>query len=585
MKNTFHKPNVVFVLTDDQGYGDLGCAGNTIVQTPNIDEFYDECIRFTQFHVGPVCAPTRAGLMTGHYANSTGVWHTYGGRSLLRKGEWTLASALRENGYRTGIFGKWHLGDEYPYRPNDRGFETAIVHGGGGVGQTPDYWGNDYFDDTYSVNGQYRRFEGYCTDVFFREALSFIEANREEPFFCYIAPNAPHSPLNVGKKYSDPYRGKTNPQRAQFYGMITNIDENFGILRQKLEAWNLDERTILVFMTDNGTRTGVEVDGMQFVVDGFNCGMRGRKISEYDGGHRVPFFVRWPDGNLEGGKDIDELTANVDFMPTILDLCDVPVKEGRTFHGRSIKPLIGGKHKWEERVLVTDSQRNAYPAKWRKSAVMTNRWRLVNGRELYDIKADQEQRCDIAGKHPEVVAELRAEYEKWWAVVSKQYDEMIPLFIGRKPTTLSSHDMRNEECDVAYSQGQIRRGKNTIGYWEIEVEEDGIYRFALRRWPASANRPISSGIDGDDVQFERDNILEENWYFYTGGRALPVREAFISIGGELQSKPVTAEDSVSIFDVALKKGQAKLQAWFGDGKNVITSAYFIDVFWCCPLVE
>jgi arylsulfatase A-like enzyme len=581
MNNSGQKPNVVFVLTDDQGYGDLGCAGNTIVQTPNIDKFYYDCIRLTQFHVGPVCAPTRAGLMTGHYANSTGVWHTYGGRSLLRKDEWTLASALKENGYRTGIFGKWHLGDEYPYRPNDRGFETAIVHGGGGVGQTPDYWGNDYFDDTYSVNGQHRRFEGYCTDVFFREALKFIEANREEPFFCYIATNAPHSPLNVEKKYSNLYRDKTNPQRAQFYGMITNIDENFGILRQKLEAWNLEDRTILVFITDNGTRTGVEVDDMQFVVDGFNCGMRGRKTSEYDGGHRVPFFMRWPEGGLEGGKDIDELTANVDFMPTILDLCGVPVKEGRTFHGRSIKPLIEGKHKWEERVLVTDSQRNAYPAKWRKSAVMTNKWRLVNGRELYDIKADSEQRCDIAGKHPEVVANLRAEYEKWWAIVSTQYDEMIPLHIGKKPTILTSHDMRNEECDVAYSQGQVRRGKHTVGYWEIEVEEDGIYRFALRRWPASVNQPISSGIEGDDIQFERDNILEENWYFYTGGRALPVREAFISLGEKIQSNPVTAEESVAVFDVGLKKGQTTLRAWFGDGYKVITSAYYIDVVWCC----
>jgi arylsulfatase A-like enzyme len=585
MMHTVRKPNVVFVLTDDQGYGDLGCTGNTIVRTPNIDKFYDDCIRFTQFHVGPVCAPTRAGLMTGHYANSTGVWHTYGGRSLLRKDEWTLASALKENGYRTGIFGKWHLGDEYPYRPHDRGFETAIVHGGGGVGQTPDYWGNDYFNDTYSVNGQHRKFKGYCTDVFFQQALRFIEANRETPFFCYIAPNAPHTPLNVEKKYSDLYRDKTNVERAQFYGMITNIDENFGMLRQNLVAWNLEDRTILVFMTDNGTRTGVTVDTMQFVVDGFNYGMRGRKTSEYDGGHRVPFFIRWPEGNLEGGKDIDELTANVDFMPTILDLCDVPTKEGKTFHGRSIKPLIEGKQEWEERALVTDSQRNSYPAKWRRSAVMTNKWRLVNGRELYDIKADQEQRYDVAENYPHVVANLRAEYEKWWEIVSRQYDEMIPLLIGRKSTTLTSHDMRNEEGDVAYSQGQIRRGKSTGGYWEIEVEEDGIYQFALRRWPASENRPISSGIDGDDIYFERENILEENWYFYTGGNALPVREAFISIGGTIQSNPVSADESVSVFKVGLKKGQTTLQAWFGDGKKVITSAYYVDVVCCRSLID
>ncbi len=185
------QPNVIFILTDDQGYGDLGCTGNPILKTPHIDQFYNESIRLTNFHVGPTCAPTRAGLMTGHYANSTGVWHTIGGRSLLRKEEWTLATALKENGYVTGIFGKWHLGDEYPYRPHDRGFDKSIVHGGGGISQTPDWWGNDYFDDVYSSNGESQEFSGYCTDVFFREAMTFIEENKEQPFFVIFQPTLP----------------------------------------------------------------------------------------------------------------------------------------------------------------------------------------------------------------------------------------------------------------------------------------------------------------------------------------------------------------------------------------------------------
>ena len=176
------QPNVIFVLTDDQGYPPLGCHGHPFIQTPYLDAFHGESVRFGQFHTGTTCAPTRAGLMTGHYCNSTGVWHTIGGRSLLRRDEWSLATALSEAGYSTGMFGKWHLGDEYPYRPQDRGFQRVVCHGGGGISQQPDYWGNDYFDDTYMVDGEPKAYEGYCTDVFFREALAFIEANRDDPF-------------------------------------------------------------------------------------------------------------------------------------------------------------------------------------------------------------------------------------------------------------------------------------------------------------------------------------------------------------------------------------------------------------------
>jgi arylsulfatase A-like enzyme len=211
------RPNIVFVITDDQGYGDLGCHGNPVIQTPNIDALYRESVRLTDFHVGPTCAPTRAGLLTGHFHNSTGVWHTIGGRSLLRRDEWSLATAFSEGGYATGLFGKWHLGDNAPYRPQDRGFQTVVAHGGGGVGQTPDYWGNSYQDDTYAVNGEWTPFEGYCTDIWFNEALTFIDANRDRPFFCYISTNAPHSPYIVDEAYSERYAGKVEHQdRADF---------------------------------------------------------------------------------------------------------------------------------------------------------------------------------------------------------------------------------------------------------------------------------------------------------------------------------------------------------------------------------
>ncbi len=219
-KGTPARPNVVLVITDDQGYGDLGCHGNPVLKTPSIDALHADSVRLADFHVGPTCAPTRAGLYTGHYANSTGMWHTIGGRSLLREDELTLADALRAGGYRTGLFGKWHLGNSPPYRPQDRGFDEVVTHGGGGISQTPDHWGNDYFDDTYTVNGESRNFEGYCTDVWFREALRFLERHRDRPFFCAVAPNAPHSPYNVEPRYSAPYRGLVPEERAKLYGMI-----------------------------------------------------------------------------------------------------------------------------------------------------------------------------------------------------------------------------------------------------------------------------------------------------------------------------------------------------------------------------
>ena len=268
------KPNVILVITDDQGYGDLACHGNPIIKTPNLDLLHSQSTRLTNFHVSPTCAPTRAALMTGRYCNRTGVWHTIMGRSLLRKDETTMADVFSANGYKTAIFGKWHLGDNYPFRPADRGFGESLIHGGGGVGQAPDYWDNDYFDDTYFHNGKPKKFKGYCTDVWFDAAIKFIEKNKEKHFFCYLSTNAPHSPYNVEKKYSDLYKDNENVPNADFYGMITNIDENIGRLMKRLKNLKLENDTIFIFMTDNGTSAGFRQG------KGCNAGMRARKGSE-----------------------------------------------------------------------------------------------------------------------------------------------------------------------------------------------------------------------------------------------------------------------------------------------------------------
>ncbi|MFQ6097963.1 MAG: sulfatase-like hydrolase/transferase, partial [Armatimonadota bacterium] len=242
------RPNVVLVMTDDQGYGDLACLGNSVIETPNLDRLHGESVRLSNFHVDPTCSPTRASLMTGRYSSRTGVWHTIMGRSLLHKDEVTMADVFAASGYRTGIFGKWHLGDNYPFRPEDRGFQEVLVHGGGGVGQGPDYWGNDYFDDTYRHNGELEAFKGYCTDVFFENAVEFIEANKGRPFFVYLPTNAPHGPYNVAEEYQKPYLAKgVEARQASFYGMITNIDDNMGRLMRRLRDLGLEKDTILIF--------------------------------------------------------------------------------------------------------------------------------------------------------------------------------------------------------------------------------------------------------------------------------------------------------------------------------------------------
>ena len=579
------RPNFVLVLTDDQGYGDLGCHGNDAIRTPNLDRFHGDAVRFTDFHVGTTCAPTRSGLLTGHFCNSAGVWHTIGGRSLLREDEWTLADALREAGYRTGQFGKWHLGDSQPFRPHERGFERAVYHNGGGIGNIGDAWGNDYFDDTYFVNGEPRKFEGYCTDVFFREGLRFIEEHREEPFYCHISTNAPHGPLNVEPHYAAAYADATpHEDRARFYGMITNIDDNFGLLLRRLDELGLADNTIVVFMTDNGTATGVELDAQGFPQEGpgsFNAGMRGKKGSPYEGGHRVPFLLRYPGAGANGGRDVGCLTSYVDFMPTILDLCGVTPPEHRSFHGRSLTPLIGGEDDgtWAERVMVADTQRIANPAKWRLSAVMRGPWRLVHGLELYHLGRDPGQRRDVAAEHPGVVAELRAGYERWWELVSEQFDRDVPMVIGQddEPVRLTTHDMRNEACNGAWNQRQVREGHVAGGYWAIDVRRAGRYRIELRRWPEDAGYALDAGIDGDDIEWRRDAIQAQHAPHYSGGVALPIGWAALTVGGSSHHLETAPGDTAAVFEVDLQAGPDRLSAAFHDRIERTIGSYYVAI--------
>ena len=301
------KPNVVFVLMDDVGYGDLACLGNPVIKTPNIDALWEKSARFTDFHVSPTCSPTRCSLMTGRYCNEVGVWHTIHGRNLLSPSAATLADCFKSSGYRTANYGKWHLGDNYPCRPQDRGFDDAVVCGGGGIWQAPDYFGNDDEDDSYMHNGNFQKYGGFSTDIFFQLTEDFIldAKKKDAPFFVYLATPAAHEPVWAKEKDAALYEGVAGLPHAGFYGMIANIDENLGKLMRFLEDQNLANDTILIFASDNGTGEGERV---------FNAGMRGAKSSPYEGGHRVPFFFYWPGGGIMKGRDIPALTAHIDVI-------------------------------------------------------------------------------------------------------------------------------------------------------------------------------------------------------------------------------------------------------------------------------
>jgi len=431
------RPNIVLIMTDDQGYGDLACHGNPIIKTPNIDRLHGESVRFTDFHVSPTCAPTRASLLTGRHEFKNGVTHTILERERLTLKATTIAQVLKAAGYTTGIFGKWHLGDEPDRWPDKRGFDEMFIHGCGGIGQTysgscGDAPGNKYFDPAILHNGTFVKTKGYCTDVFFAQAIEWMGATKgKAPFFAYITPNAPHGPLICPEEYEAMYadkfpepeaKGKKGKGRnlrnvAKFYGMITNIDDNVGKLLSKLKEWDLERDTLVIFLTDNGGTAGCGV---------FNAGMRSGKGSPYHGGTRVPSFWRWP-GTLKPA-DVDKLTAHLDIFPTFCGLAGARVPEGVNLDGFSLLPLLTDPQAaWPDRTLFTHVGRwgrgKAAESKYGQCSVRRGQYIMVarGGRkwELYDLKTDPGERTDIAAQHPDVVKTLAAAYDTWW-------DEVLP---------------------------------------------------------------------------------------------------------------------------------------------------------------
>ncbi len=423
------KPNIILIITDDQGYGPVGKHGHPWIKTPHLDALYDKSTRFTRFLVSPTCSPTRAALMTGRHPMKNGVTHTILERERLTLNATTLPEALKKAGYTTGIFGKWHLGDEESYQPHKRGFDEAFIHGAGGIGQAykcscADAPGNKYFDPVIRHNGSFVKTKGYCTDLFFHAGLGWIKKVKDAkaPFFAYITTNAPHGPFIAPpkneKRFTDIGFGA---KQAGFYGMIENIDENVGLLMGKLDEWKLRKDTMVIFMSDNGMTGGGSGRQGREVAMGYpfyNAGQKGLKGGTDEGGVRVPFFVYW-DAHVRAGVDIPKLAAHIDILPTLADLADAPLPENQV-EGRSLRKLIEDPNaKWPNRYLFTHKARwrtgaNPDDFQWQNFAVRDERYRLVGTKALYDMQKDPGQKTNIIEENPDVVKRLKAEYDNFW---------------------------------------------------------------------------------------------------------------------------------------------------------------------------
>jgi arylsulfatase A-like enzyme len=424
--DTAAKPNIIVILTDDQGYGDFSCNGNPILKTPNMDHLHNEGVRFKDFHACTSCAPTRSALFSGAHEFRSGVTHTILERERMSLRTVTLAQVLKSAGYTTGIFGKWHLGDEDAYQPEKRGFDEVFIHGGGGIGQTypgscGDVPGNTYFDPVIKHNGTFEKTTGFCTDVFTAQALKWIESNKGKTlFFCYIPYNAPHGPLSCPPRFKQPYQGKVPDDVATFYGMLANIDENVGGLLAKLKEWGIDRNTLVIFMNDNG--------GYALACTVYNAGMKGSKCTAWEGGSRAASFWYWPAALKPA--DVDQLTSVIDVFPTLAELAGVTLDQQvkAQVEGRSLVPLLKNPQAvWPDRTLVTHVGRwggmtpGAPPEKYGEGvgqcSIRNHRFSLVRGSqdwELFDIKTDPGQSRNIAAGHPDIVKRLAATYDQWW---------------------------------------------------------------------------------------------------------------------------------------------------------------------------
>lgn len=437
------RPNVVIFLADDLGYGDVGCHGNPYVKTPQIDAFAREAVEFKQFYVSPVCAPTRASLMTGRYHFRSGVADVFGDASQMDLKEVTIAEAIRDAGYATGIFGKWHLGRDLAHGPNAQGFDESLVHAGAAM--------RSYFDPQLIHNGTNQVGKGYCMDIFTDAALAFIRQNGARPFFVYLAANLIHSPLQVADELVAPFKAKgLDDKTAKTCGMIKSLDDNFGRVRAALKELRLEDNTLIIFFSDNGPCAS------STTTNRFMAGLHGLKGTPYENGIRVPCFVRWPEG-FKSPAQVDRVAAHIDLMPTVLAACGVDRPKGVAWDGVNLLPLLRNPTvAWPDRNLFFQWDSGQVPRRGHSFAVRNQRYKLVQPTgmdspgqkhihdryaevctaqnreartmdgppryELYDITRDPGERNDIAAAHPEIVEQMKKAYDDWFTDVTVRWE-------------------------------------------------------------------------------------------------------------------------------------------------------------------
>jgi arylsulfatase A-like enzyme len=591
------RPNVLIIMPDDISYDDFSRYNPAGPRTPHLDALAAESVRLTDFHVSPTCSPTRAALMTGRYNDATGVWHTILGRYFLRPGEVTMADVFKANGYRTALFGKWHLGDNYPFRPQDRGFEHVAMIRGGGIDQQHNVWGNtNNPPSTLWVDNQpvplAAEDDGmggaFSTNFFTNRAIDYIKmrAERHEPFFAYLAYNVVHPPHDLPPGA----RAGLDAHDAT----MENLDRNISRLLRFLEVARLADDTMVVFLCDNGMANHL---------------LRGGKASQYEGGHRVPCFIRWKAGGLGGrgtaGRDMERLVGHIDLLPTLMDLLslrDVAYRPtGVPLNGRSFKTLLDADPANDEpalarRVLTTDNQRMDALVKYKQASVMqdtvaTNgrlehKWRLIRESAaarwaLYDITSDPKQQRDRSNEpaNAAVVTELAAAYEAWWRDISARADEYIrpPIGSPAQPTTcLYSHDW-HVEAIPPWNHGMVAAGLKSNGFHAVEFVRAGRYAFDLRRWPReiAGETTITSALAHAIPHGPRDQL--------TTGVALPVATARLRIwnGATVladERQPVEPTSDGPVFTLPLPAGPAMIQTWFYDpAGHELAGAYYVYV--------
>lgn len=566
------RPNIIVILTDDQGYGDLSYHGNPIVKTPNLDAFAIQSLELTNFHVGTTCAPTRAGLMTGRNANRNNAWHTIAGCSILLEDEEIMPEVFQRNGYRTAMLGKWHLGDNYPFRPHDRGFQEAFYHGGGGIQQTPDFWNNDYFDDTYFRNGTPEKTVGYCTDVWFDEAIAYTQEASTEPFFLYLALNAAHGPFNVPEEYAKMYASAPLSElQKRFYGMVSNIDDNFGKLVAHLKASKQFDNTIIIFTTDNGTAAGIRVQKDTKEVLGYNAGLRGTKGSHYDGGHKVPFFISWPNGDIQQNAKSNELLAHVDLLPTLAELTNIQFTSKKPLDGENMASILRGETKNSNRMLVIDTQRNQLPEKGRNPSVMQGAWRLVNGSELYNTLEDPGQQNDIAEQYQDQVLKMQSFYDDWWTGLESdiRYAEIPIGHTAANPVLITIHDLHTTD-HLPWNQVQIRKGEaKPSGYYSVKVAEDGEYQFKLYRYAPESRLALNASPPRVASNIYLDELPQ--------GKIIAPVNATIEIGSIKAESAGNVNDNFLLVKTRLAKGSYELKSTFTLADGTRIPSYYTEI--------